>query len=75
MYIDKDNINDGIYFDLFTRIQVKEDESQELRECVQDLNTNIVIANGIIGNVTKEGFLEGGDIIQGINLNWTKNKN
>lgn len=64
----------------FTRFQVREDESQEfyrqLVECVKDSDTKISIANGIIGNATKEDFLQGEEIIEevvkGIQPNWTK---
>lgn len=44
----------------FTRIQVREDESpefyQELAEYVKNCRTKISIANGIIGNATREDF-------------------
>lgn len=54
----------------FTRIQVKEDESeefyQELGEYIKDFKGKVSIANGIIGNATKEEFLEGEKIIQEI---------
>lgn len=54
----------------FTRIQVKEDESeefyQELGEYIKDFKDKVSIANGIIGNATKEEFLEGEKIIQEI---------
>lgn len=64
----------------FTRIQVKEDASeefyQELGECIKDFKGNVSIANGIMGNATKEDFLQGEKIIQGIvkeiNPSWTK---
>lgn len=64
----------------FTRIQVKEDESQEfyqeLAEYVKNCDTKISIANGIIGNATKEDFLQGEEIIEKIikeiQPNWTK---
>ena len=64
----------------FTRIQVKEDESQEfyqeLGECIKDFKGKVSIANGIIGNATKEEFLQGEKIIQevveGIDSNWSE---
>ena len=64
----------------FTRIQVKEDEEQgfyrQLVECVKNTNIPISIANGIVGNATKEDFLNGEEIIEevvnGIQPNWTK---
>lgn len=64
----------------FTRIQVREDESQEfyqdLIEYVKNCNTPISIANGIVGNATREDFLQGEEIIERIvkeiQPNWTK---
>ena len=64
----------------FTRIQVKEDESeefyQELGECIKDFKGKVSIANGIMGNATKEEFLQGERIIQevveGIDPNWSE---
>jgi len=52
----------------FTRFQVREDESQEfyqeLIDYVKKCNTKISIANGIVGNATKEEFLQGEEIIE-----------
>lgn len=67
------------FLEKFARIQVKEDTSQgfykELKKCIQVLDTDVVIANGIVGKATKEEFLEGEKIIQGvveeINPHWT----
>lgn len=64
----------------FTRFQVREDESQEfyqeLIDYVKKCNTKISIANGIVGNATKEEFLQGEEIIEEIvkeiQPNWTK---
>lgn len=64
----------------FTRIQVKEDENQdfyqELIEYVKNCSTKISIANGIVGNATREDFLQGEEIIEKIvkeiQPNWTK---
>ncbi len=64
----------------FTRIQVREDESQEfyqqLVEYVKNCNNKISIANGIVGNASKEDFLQGEEIIEKvvkeIQPNWTK---
>lgn len=64
----------------FTRIQVREDESQEfyqeLAKYVKSCNNKISIANGIIGNATREDFLQGEEIIEEIvreiQPNWTK---
>lgn len=64
----------------FTRIQVKEDESQEfyqeLINYVKNCNTKISIANGVIGNATKQEFLDGeeiiGKIVNQIQPNWNK---
>ncbi|MEE0769452.1 MAG: hypothetical protein UIT70_06330 [Clostridia bacterium] len=64
----------------FTRIQVREDESpefyQELAEYVKNCRTKISIANGIIGNATREDFLQGEKIIEKIvkeiQPNWSK---
>ena len=64
----------------FTRVQVREDESQEfyqeLIDYVKKCNTKISIANGIVGNATKEEFLQGEEIIEEIvkeiQPNWTK---
>ncbi len=64
----------------FTRIQVREDESQEfyqeLAEYVKNCNIKISIANGIVGNATREDFLQGEEmiekIVKEIQPNWTK---
>ena len=64
----------------FTRIQVREDESpefyQELAEYVKNCRTKISIANGIIGNATREDFYKGEKIIEKIvkeiQPNWSK---
>lgn len=64
----------------FTRIQVREDESQEfyqeLAEYVKNCNAKISIANGIVGNATREDFLQGEEmiekIVKEIQPNWTK---
>ncbi len=52
----------------FTRVQVREDERaefyQDLVECIKNCNSRITIANGIMGNASKEEFLQGEEIIK-----------
>lgn len=64
----------------FTRIQVREDEDnvfyQNLAEYIKSCDTEVVVANKIIGNASKEEFLQAEEIIQEIvkeiNPDWTK---
>ncbi len=64
----------------FKRIQVKENKDEEfyqdLIETVKQYDGKISIANGIVGNASKEGFLQAEEIIKkvidGINPEWTK---
>lgn len=63
----------------FTRVQVREDDGsefyQDLLECVKNCNSRITIANGIMGNASKEEFLQGEEIIkkvlEEISPNWS----
>lgn len=66
--------------DEVTRVQVGECEGEEfykdLVETVRNYSGKISIANGVVGSVSKEDFLRGEEIIQGvieeINPDWTK---
>ena len=63
----------------FTRIQVKEDEGSEfykdLADCLKECDDNLTIANGVMGNASKEDFFKGEEIInqvlEGINPEWS----
>lgn len=64
----------------FTRIQVREDEDnafyQNLAEYIKSCDREVSVANTIIGNESKEEFLQAEEIIQEIveeiNQDWTK---
>ena len=64
----------------FTRIQVREDEDnafyQNLAEYIKSCDREVSVANKIMGNASKEEFLQAEEIIQeivkDINPDWTK---